>query len=541
MPVDPKTLPAPYPIKGMPDNLIGAYEETVGEGFTPPDYGEDTDLVLSAESNFIDFVQYTFPTYKADPFHISVAGELDKVVTGETEHLMLFAPPQHGKSELVSTRLPSYFLARTKDLPIALISYAASLALRNSRLAKYVFEQDQYQDIFPYMQRDTSNWRMSDWHCRNHRGYVLAAGVGGPITGHGFGLAIIDDPIQNWAMAQSDRERENVWDWWLGTFKTRMWEGGRTILMMTRWHEDDLAARILAAEGTVEEGGKWKVISYSALAEKENKSKGIPPDILGRDFEEPLAPSRYSKKFLIQQRQDIGPAVWSAEFQQHPTPHSGKMFKIGKVNLITELPEDIGIVNEDAEIQMLTIGKKVKLVRFWDMAATEEETSKSDPDYTVGTLFAVRDTGRKTMIGSPIYEYYILDVQRFRFDPEQVMEAVVDTATLDGSKVKIAMEQEGGAAGKTMIASYANALQGFSFEGIPSTGAKEIRANAFATQYNAGKVFVLRRPWNRLWLAELASFPGGAHDDQVDSASGAFNYLTLPDTKKRNKQKFVSV
>ena len=121
------------------------------------------------------------------------------------------------------------------------------------------------------------------------------------------------------------------------------------------------------------------------------------------------------------------------------------------------------------------------------------------------------------------------------------MAEISDTATLDGKKVPIRIEQEGGAAGKSLIAAYVNELEGFDVEGIPSTGAKEVRATALATQYNAGKVFVLKRAWNRMWLSELRSFPSGAHDDQVDSASGAFNYLTEKPKKGKKDIKFKSI
>jgi hypothetical protein len=227
----------------------------------------------AARKGILDFTTYTFPQYIVDPFHKNVATALDHVVFGDDpdyQYVMLFAPPQHGKSELVSTRLPPFWLAHNPDLPVALVSYAAKLADRNSRAARSVLQDPRFREI-PFKSRirpDMDNWRVYDWHIRGGKGFTLAVGVGGAITGHGFGLIIIDDPIESWAHGQSETIRETTWQWWLGTLKTRLWEGGRIVLMMTRWNKDDLAGRILEEEGRVEEGGRWKVLSYAALSKR---------------------------------------------------------------------------------------------------------------------------------------------------------------------------------------------------------------------------------------------------------------------------------
>lgn len=480
---------------------------------------------IAAGENLLDYTTYTFPQYKTDLFHKDVADHLTNMVQGEAgyERLMLFAPPQHGKSELVSTRLPSYWLANNPDLPVALVSYGGKLAERNSRNAREVIRDPRFGEIiFPdsTISPDLENWRIYDWHINGGKGYTLAVGVGGAITGHGFGLIIIDDPIENWAAAQSELIRESTWHWWLGTLKTRLWEGGSIVLMMTRWHKDDLAGRILEEEGTIEEGGLWRVLSYPAISMRPTPPEDwdatdpelrIPPDPLGRTVGQPLAPSRFSIDYLEEQRKTIGRLVWNAEYQQMPTDPEGEFFKIGRIQIESIPPVDICKI-ERGEIYDIQTG-----IRYWDLAATKKSMEARDPDYTSGTLVAESKEDRR---------FWILDSIRAQSDPEQVEEMVIQYAKLDGKKVKIRIEQEPGASGKSLIAYYQRLLAGFDVDGVPASGDKTVKAQPFAGQVNAGNVAMLKAVFNRPMLVEMAGFPNVRHDDQVDSVSGAFNVIT---------------
>jgi len=504
-----------------------------------------------ARKSMRHFIPYTFPEYKQDAFHLSVCDDIDRVtIPGHPRpitHLMLNAPPQHGKSEIVSTRLPCFWLAHNPERPVALVSYAQDLAYRNSRAASGVFESDEFTQLF------------------GHKGYVFAVGVGGPITGRGFGCVVIDDPIENWAAAQSEVLRESVWAWWKGTLKTRLWEGHRMIFMMTRWHEDDLQARILAQEGRRDQcfvckwhfddeykpekcpecggaRGRWTVRSYTALAESQEerdeaaKRQGLregQPDILGRERLDPLAPQMYSQKYLLQQQIDVGDLVWGAEYQQHPTPPKGDFFKVGMVVVagLDEYPVESfgGRIETYRDARGRSFGKPVqlggKVVRFWDLAASEKKKG-TDPDFTSGTLIGIAKDGFT----------WILDQVSFRGEPEQVEKIILETARLDGRRVKIWAEQEGGASGKSHIKTLGRILAGYTFEGLPSTGDKQTRAYWFAGTVNKGNVKLLGgisvearpipAPWHQVWLERHRTFPHGTHDDEVDSTSGGFNVLT---------------
>lgn len=479
-----------------------------------------------ARADLLAFTQEMMPTYKADRFHKHLAGELTKIAQEGHGYVMIEAPPQHGKSTLVSQMLPPFWLGLHPDLPILLTSYGAERAVENSRTARAIAMSPVYARLFGSRLPELAKWRSNHWGFEGQQGYVYATGIGGSVTGLGFGAAVVDDPHQSWEDAQSETKRQHAWEWWQGTFTGRLWEDAPIFFITTRWNEDDLAGRVLQQEGTIEEGGRWKVLRYPALAEEADPEHDIQPDILKRKPGEPLAPSRFSRKYLEKTREIVGPLVWSAEWQQRPTRPEGFLFKIGRFEIkdADEVPVDLcHIVN----------GKPVDLkkgVRFWDLAATAAAKGKRDPDWLSSTLEAEDKDGH----------IWVLDQVHERLDPEQVDDVIQQTADLDGVAVKIRMEQEGGASGKLLISDYGFSLSGFDFEGMPHSGDKLVWADPWAKQVNAGNVFLLRGPWNRAFIAEHGAFPNAPHDDEVDSAAGAFHGLMALKRRWR-KQKFAKV
>jgi hypothetical protein len=277
-----------------------------------------------ARDSLLAFTEHTFPGYRADAAHALLAAALDEVVAGEAGRLMVVAPPQHGKSELASVRLPAYWLGRRPDEPVILASYGASLAHTKSRQARRVVESAEFRQVFPGVATRRDRRAVEHWEIAGRRGGLLAVGVGGPVTGHGAMLGIIDDPFENWEQAQSQTIRDTVWEWWRTTFRTRIWEGGAVVLIQTRWHEDDLAGRLLQ-----DQPGQWKILRLPALAETQDERDdndrrlGLPggaPDPLVRVPGEPLCQSRYSANALAGLRRDLGAQAWHALYMGVPRP-----------------------------------------------------------------------------------------------------------------------------------------------------------------------------------------------------------------------------
>jgi predicted phage terminase large subunit-like protein len=466
----------------------------------PPEAAAELLRRRHARGRLLPFTAYTYPQYRAERAHALIAEHLDAVVRGETGRLMIFAPPQHGKSELASVRLPAFWLGKHPEDPVILASYGASLAESKSRQARQVVEGPEYRRLFPGIATRRDSRAVDHWHLDGHRGGMLVVGVGGPITGHGALLGVIDDPFENWEQAQSETIREKIWDWWRTTFRTRIWEGGAIVLIMTRWHEDDLAGRLLA-----EQAGAWRVLRLPALAETQaerdatDERLGLPSgqsDPLGREPGEPLCPERFSLGSLQDLQRDVGSMGWAGQYQGTPRAPEGNRFKRAWFPIVEAGP---------------AAGERV---RYWDKAGTDGAGA-----FTVGLLMA----------RGPDHLYYVADVVRGQWSAGPRDEVMRQTAQLDrtryGGRVAIWVEQEPGSGGKESAEASIRLLAGFPVYAERVTDPKEVRAEPFAAQAEAGNVRLVRGPWNGPYIEEMISFPAGTYRDQVDATSGAFNKL----------------
>lgn len=457
-----------------------------------------------ANQSLLSFIQYTYPAYVADPFHALVAETLDRVISGDILRLMIFAPPQHGKSSAASVHFPAYWLGRRPDDPLIISSYGAELANSMSRQVRDLVEGDEYRNVFPGVNTRRDSRAVNAWELAGkHRGKLIAVGTGGPVTGKGGMLGIIDDPFKDWAEAQSTTTRNAVDDWYRGTFRPRIWEGGAIVLIATRWHADDLAGRIMAREP-----GQWHILRLPAIAESQadrdmnNKYLGLPegePDKLGRAEGEPLSPRRYSIDALLQLKSDVGSMVWNAEYQGVPRPAEGNHFKRHWFPIVDAAPAD------------------ARRARYWDKAGTEGGTGAA----TAGVLIAI---GADNLI-------YIDHVVQGHYSTYQREQVIQQTAHSDAAKhantVQIYIEREPGSGGLESSESTIAALMGYPIHDDRPTGSKDVRLEPFRAQAEAGKVRLVRGLWNEAYIDEMSAIPNGARRDQADATAGAFNKLAL--------------
>lgn len=423
------------------------------------------------------------------PKHLKLLyGELLAVVAGENDRLIIEMPPRHFKSTTVNQFFVPWLLGSYPDMKVGLASYEADFASQWGRKARDILEE-YGQQVFGVKLRGDSS-AANRWDIAGHDGGMWTAGVGGPITGKGADLLICDDPIKNAEEAMSEVIREKQWAWWQSTFYTRSEGLGAIILIMTRWHEDDLAGRLLAAE---EEGGdRWRRVRLPALAEEN--------DLLGREVGEPLCPEMYPKEWLLRRKRAVGSHYWEAMYQQRPVPPGGAMFKREWFEIVNDYPRD------------------AQSARYWDLAATEAKAG-SDPDWTAGCGGCIDAQSI----------FYITDVRRDRITPQSVERLIMQTAQTDGVECRVRMEQEPGAAGKNVIDHYRRrVLIGYDFDGVLASGAKEVRAQPWASYAEAGNIKLVRGPWNKAFLDEVERFPFGSHDDQVDALSGLCETLGKP-------------
>ena len=274
---------------------------------------------------FRDFIARVNPRYRFYRHAEQLISVLQRVADGDVRRLMVFMPPRHGKSELVSRLLPAYYLYRHPERFVGLASYGADLSYGFSRNARANFEEAGGQ-----MAGDAS--AVKYWATAEGGG-MWAAGVGGPITGRGYHLGIVDDPLKDAEQALSDKVRGKQKDWWDSTWATREEPRGAQIVMLTRWHEDDLAGWLLereAREGLDEDGDpdRWHVACMEAIRTGEPpafpETCTLEPDV--RRVGEALCPERVPLRKL--QRAKKRSSYWfSALFQQRPSPDEGGLWK----------------------------------------------------------------------------------------------------------------------------------------------------------------------------------------------------------------------
>jgi predicted phage terminase large subunit-like protein len=246
---------------------------------------------------------------------------LEAVERGEIDRLMVFMPPRHGKSEKTSKRFPAWYLGRNPKRQIIAASYNSDLATDFGRDVKGILASPEFGDVFGDVQLRQDS-RAADRMNTNHGGAYYAVGVGTATTGRGAHLGLIDDPFKDREEADSETNRNKVWNWYRSTFYTRLMPGGVIVLVQTRWHEDDLAGRLLEQDGRIEEGGQWTVLDLPAI-----NADG-----------EALWPEWYDKEALLRIKATIGPREWSALYQQQPQPDEGTFFQRGWFNEWESLP-----------------------------------------------------------------------------------------------------------------------------------------------------------------------------------------------------------
>ncbi len=457
---------------------------------------------------FKEFVTIVNPRYQWFK-HCEVLGNvLQDVADGEISRLMIFMPPRHGKSEETSRLFSAYYLYIFPEKWVGLCSYGAGLAYTLSRSAK-----DNFLSAGGELRGDAKS--VKQWQTVAGGG-LWAAGVGGDITGKGFHLGIIDDPLKNSEEAASDKIREKQKEWYSSTFYTREEPGGGAIIfILTRWNEDDLAGWQLAEELSAEEGEteNWHVVNLPAICEEE-QAEFPATCTVEKDWRKPgeaLCPERFDLSKLKRIASKVGVYFWNALFQQSPRPRDGGMFKRSWFKIVGAVP--VGCT----------------FVRYWDKAGSDKKG-----DYTAGVLMARAADG----------SFFVVDVVRGQWAATEREKIIVQTAELDRRRIgapavvdgqdldddasyTIWVEQEGGSGGKESATATVRRLAGHSVQSETVSGKKETRADPFAAQGGAGNVSLVRGDWNEPYLKELTVFPNGKNDDQVDASSGAFNKLAL--------------
>ena len=442
-----------------------------------------------AKGDLLSFTRQMFLARKGYPWkvakhHAAVCEALMRVFRGECKRLIINIPPRYSKTELVNNFV-AWSLGHAPDSEFIMTSYASQLASNNSWQIREEIQHPVYRDIFPGVDLRPDSAAKHEWRTIAG-GIVYAAGAGGTITGYGagkhrpgFGGAIIIDDPHKADEARSDVIRQGVIEWFQNTLESRKNDPENTpiILIMQRLHEKDLSGWLLDGGN----GEEWEHICLPALA----------------DDGAALWPEKHSSDRLKMMRQ-AAPYTFAGQYQQKPSPPEGNIFKPDAIEVVDAIP----------------VG--TRFVRAWDFAASIEQPGK-DPDWTVG--FKLGET--------PAKRWIIADVGRFRGGPETVEAGLLNAAKRDGTSTRVRIPQDPGQAGKSQAANFTKLLAGFTVSSKPVSGDKVTRSEPFAAQVNVGNVMMVRAEWNDALVAEMRVFPNGAHDDQVDAGSDAFDELNI--------------
>lgn len=310
--------------------------------------------IKEARESLMGFTLYTNPTYETGWFNELLSAELDQFLldaeAGKMPRLMIFAPPRSGKSEKASRRFPAYVLGKHPNWNVIACSYSSDLANRMSRDTQRIIDSDRYKEVFPEVRLNGSNirtvaggairtaelWETLSPSGKLHGGSYRAAGVNGGITGQGMNIGIIDDPAKDYKTASSPTYQESVIDWFDTTFFTRADPKlNGIIIILTRWHKEDLAGQLLRM---AEDGGEqWRVVSFPMEAEDDEFHELNGKRYALRKKGEILFPERMPQEFVDKAKQR-GSLVWNALYQQRPTTKGGGLIKSSWFGEYKELP-----------------------------------------------------------------------------------------------------------------------------------------------------------------------------------------------------------
>ncbi|MCH4542725.1 phage terminase large subunit [Ochrobactrum sp. A-1] len=434
-----------------------------------------------AFSRLISYAAYQWPGYRDAAHHRLIARHLEAVERGDITRLMITMPPRHGKSMLASEFFPAWYLGRNPDHYVVTATYAQELADDFGRKVKNQIEDTAFQSIFPGVglagdSKSAKRFHIEGQgdggyeHSLRQKGAFYAVGVGGPLTGRGAHLLLIDDPVKNREDAESEVIRKKTKDWYTSTAYTRLMPGGRIVIIQTRWHEDDLTGWLLADHQ--HEG--WVRLDLPAINEAG----------------EALWQEQYPVEALERIKRALPPRDWSALYQQRPTPEEGAYFK---------------------EAWLHKYDKAPPLATMRIYGASDYAVTANGGDYTVHIVVGVDPEGR----------LWLLDLWRGQTTSDKWVEAWCDIV------LKWKPSQWGEESGQInagvgpFLTKRARERKAYTWRRqIPSRHDKAIRARAIQGRMAMDGLMVpADAPWLSDFISELVSFPSGKHDDQVDALS----------------------
>lgn len=469
-----------------------------------------------ARRRLIEFIKLQYDGYEAGWVQHDICERLEQflrdVKARKSPRLMLNCPPRLGKSLLASIMFPAWAMGQDPKTTIISTSYNLDLPLMFSRKVRGLVRDDEvYRALFPETVLSTDSQSAETWET-TEGGVFVAAGIGGGLTGKGCNLLIIDDNIKNSDEADNMGLHDKQYEWYMSTAYTRLAPGGGVIVIATRWNYSDLSGRLQNLHLTDPDADKFEVVSYPAIADTYEYRHRITrhmnyltdpssdPDLeLMREPGEVLHPERFTDKMVNKIKANLSKRIWSALYQQKPTPDEGIFFRKEYIRYLADVP----------------YLASANLYTTWDFAIS----TKASADYTASST-VVQDSSGMLIVA---------DITRFKRDTYGIVEAIIDEAkrcmdTYPAYNYMVGVED--GQIFKTLAPVLSRRMNErkvyFSYEALPPLTDKLVRARPLQSLMQQGKVyFVNTIPVLPDTTSELLQFPASRNDDMVDSLSWA--------------------
>jgi predicted phage terminase large subunit-like protein len=450
----------------------------------------------AANGSFEDFIYYVKTDYYFNWHHKVIVKALEDFLKDPNKkNIAVFVPPQHGKSEITSRLFPAYALGVNPNLKIAVSSYSSDLADSFNRDIQKIIDSPEYQEIYPETKLNSKNvvttqsWlRNSEvFEVVNKKGSLKSVGVGGGLTGRAVDIAVIDDPVKDDIEAQSQTYRERVWQWYLTVLSTRLHNNSKQILIMTRWHEDDLAGRLINPEIN-KDYKDWEIIKIPAIKEDE------PNEYDHRSIGEALWPERHSKE-KIEKLKALSESTFESLYQQNPINKGGNKIK-------TEWFEYVDLAPSNLKVDL-----------WLDGAYTKD--SQNDP---TGMLVLSFDKQNNSLYAIHAHSALLEMPELLTFLKDYKIAHKLDNRSIAFIEPK--------ASGKTLkqLLNVQTKIPAVEIKSYLVQEGKEARLQAASPYIESGKVKIVRGNWNGKFTAQLTGFPKVKHDEYVDLLGYACEY-----------------
>lgn len=460
-----------------------------------------------ARRHLLPFVMRFNDKYEPGWVHKDICARLEKfsldVAEKKSPRLMLFMPPRHGKSELASRSFPAWHLGRYPEHEFIATSYSSDLALDFSRKVREVIRNPDYSNLFPECKLHKDTQRVDKWATTQDGGYA-AVGTGGPLTGRGAHIMVIDDPVKNREEADSEANRRSIKDWYTSTAYTRLAPGGGVLIILTRWHDDDLAGWLLS-QAEKGEGDEWEVIRYPAIATEDERY---------RRRGDALHEGRYPLDALRRIKRAVGDRDWSALYQQNPVAEDGDFFTRDMFPRY--------------RMQEMPAYDEMSYYTAWDLAIGQKEQNDETFGITVGI-------DRKRRL-------WVVDIRHGRWDSQGIVEQILDTyrtwradvTGIEKGHIEMAigpyLEQE--ISRQRLQTMYIEKLK-------PGRRDKQLRARPIQALMKRNEVYFRSGcEATQHLIDQMLRFPSGVHDDGVDAMAwiGQMIQGMVPTTEIRPKK-----